>query len=257
MRRLLALSLTALLTLTAAGQGAGFLCLNSCVHCMVPPPPRCPDCSCPCDHGLHLCSQRKSEHAHKLIDQLCDESCCVRIKAAKKLGCRLHADFCCDHEVLTALIGALQCDPCWEVRAAAAWAIEHQNARTQEGVLALYVASKADPHYLVRVAAAEGLDILIINKRECFTQLLKGADVLIVQLRKLGYKPGSESCKLVFASACGACGIVPAAPPPVVPGGPPPEPIPAPKPPVKPAAAETTPLSMLPVPGTALEPLPR
>src|SRR5437588_400219 len=84
---------------------------------------------------------------------------CERIKAVKKLGHRLHADFCCDPAVLETLIAALQCDKCWEVRRAAAWAIQSQNARTEEGVLALYIASKLDPHYLVRVAAAEALDI--------------------------------------------------------------------------------------------------
>ena len=101
-----------------------------------------------------------------------------------------------------------------------------QNARTEEGVLALYIASKTDRHYLVRVAAAEALDILTLNHKTCFEQTLKGADVLIVQLRKLGYKPGSESCRLQFASACACAGCCHAA----VPASPSaPEPIPLPK----------------------------
>jgi hypothetical protein len=199
---------------------------------MVPPPPNCPNCTCPCEHGLHFCSQWKCEHARKLIDELGDCDCCDRIRAVKKLGHRLHADFCCDPSVLDALIASLQCDKCWEVRRAAAWSIQKQNARTEEGVLALYIASKLDPHYLVRVAAAEALDILTIKNRECFTETLKQGDDLIKQLKKQGYKPGSDNCRVAFGGCSGT--ITPAAP------GTPvkPEPLPLPKgaTPVKPAA---------------------
>ena len=58
-------------------------------------------------------------------------------------------------------MGALECDTCWEVRKAAAWSITHQNARTRYAVMALYLAGKVDPHYMVRDAAKSALDILI------------------------------------------------------------------------------------------------
>jgi len=237
MKRLFSMSLTALLALAASAWGGGFLC--NCTSCMVPPAPRCPDCSCPCDHGLHFCPQWQSEHAHQLICKLQDCSCCERIRTVKKLGCRLHADFCCDHDVLEALINALQCDTCWEVRRAAAWSIQHQNARTEEGVMALYIASKMDPHYLVRVAAGEALDILIVGRRECFEQTFKSADELIKDLKKRGYKPGSDNCRLQLGSATSSCcgaGSIPAAP-----IKPQPAPTGKPLPSAKPAAIELTP----------------
>jgi hypothetical protein len=257
MKRLFGLSLVALFTLAASAWAGGPLC-NCGIHCIVPPPPNCPDCSCPCEHRLHLCN---SEHCHKLIEELCQGDCCARIKAARKLGHRLHADFCSDPEVLEALIGALQCDSCWKVREAAAWAIQGQDARTEHGVLALYISSRLDPHYLVRVAAGEALDILIIGRRECFTRTFEGADVLIGQLRRLGYKHGSDSCKLTFASACAAAGFAESMAPPVMPmpqpGGPrPPEPIPTPKtPPVKSTSATfgaSMEFAPMPMPGSPL-----
>jgi hypothetical protein len=134
------------------------------------------------------------------MDELNSCDCCERIRTVKKLGHRLHADFCCDPSVLETLIATLQCDKCWEVRREAAWAIQHQNARTDQGVLALYIASKLDPHYLVRVAASEALDILTIGRRECFTETLKSGDELIKQLKKQGYKPGSDNCRVEFVA---------------------------------------------------------
>jgi hypothetical protein len=249
MKRLFGLTLTALFCLTASAWAGGLCWLHCGVHCMVPPPPNCPDCSNPCDHCLRRCSERKSEQARKLMDELNSCDCCERIKTVKKLGCRLHADFCCDPCVLEVLIATLQCDKCWEVRRAAAWAIQHQNARTEEGVLALYIASKLDPHYLVRVAAAEALDILTIGRRECFTETLKHGDDLIKQLKAQGYKPGSDNCRVLLAAGCGGCGAIS----PEAPAAPQPEPIPAPKAPttnVKPAGDEQAPL---PMPGTQLE----
>ncbi len=243
MKRLAGLTLTVLLGLGTSAWAGGFLCLCG-VHCMTPPPPNCPDCSCPCDHGLHLCSAWKCEHAHKLMDELNRCDCCERIRTVKKLGHRLHADFCCDPCVLEVLISTLQCDRCWEVRRAAAWAIQHQNARTEQGVLALYIASKLDPHYLVRVAAGEALDILIIGRRECFEGTLKSGDELIAQLKKQGYKPGSDNCRVVLGGGC--CGAaVPATPAPAAPVQPEPLPLPKGNPAkAKPAAAE---ISLLPV----------
>src|SRR5262249_5974165 len=207
MKRLFGLTLIGLLALAASAWAGDIHCLCNGVHCMVPPSPNCPDCSCPCDHGLHFCSQWRCDHARKLMDDLNSCDCCERIHAVKKLGCRLHADFCCDPCVLETLIATLQCDKCWEVRVAAAWTIQHQNARTEQGVLALYIASKLDGHYLVRVAATEALDILIIGRRECFTETFKSGDDLIKQLKQQGYKPGSDNCRVLLASAgCGGCG---------------------------------------------------
>ena len=242
MKRLIGLTLTALFAVAASAWGGILPCFNCGVHCMVPPPPNCPDCSNPCDHGLHFCPQWKCEHARKLMEDLNNCDCCVRIKAAQRLGHRLHADFCCDPSVLDSLIAALQCDRCWEVRRAAAWAIQHQNARTEQGVLALYIASKLDPHYLVRVAAAEALDILTIGRRECFTETLTSGDELIKQLKQQGYKPGSDNCRVLFASAGGCCGAAaPAAPAPAAPGKPEPLPLPKGTTNVKPAAIELVP----------------
>jgi hypothetical protein len=139
--------------------------------------------------------------------QACNGDCCDRIKAAEKLGNRFHADYCCNPDVLTALIGALQCDKCWEVRRAAAWSILLQDARTEEGVMALYISSKTDPHYLVRAKAAEALDILTVCRDACFADLYKRADDLIKQLKAKGYKPGSDNCRVIFGEACAACDV--------------------------------------------------
>lgn len=246
MKRLFALTLVALFSMTASAWSGGFLCGLHCKeHCMVPPPPNCPDCSCPCDHRFNLCPEWKSAHAQKLIEELDACCCCDRIKTVRKLGHRFHADFCNDPCVLDTLIASLQCDKCWEVRREAAWGIQKQNARTEQGVLALYISSKLDPHYLVRVAATEALDILTIAHRECFTETLKSGDELIKELKKQGYKPGSDNCRVILGALCGGCGIEHGAPPASVPANP--EPIPAPKTPaanVKPAALnyELTPL---------------
>jgi hypothetical protein len=240
MKRLFLLTVTALLGLATSAWAGGFLCLSCGDHCMVPPPPRCPDCRCPCEHGLHFCSQWQCDHARKLMDELASCDCCERIKTVKKLGHRLHADFCCDPSVLETLIATLQCDKCWEVRRAAAWAIQHQNARTEQGVLALYIASKLDGHYLVRVAAAEALDILTIKNPECFADTLKGGDDLVKQLKKQGYKPGSDNCRVALGSCCGT--TAPSAPAPGTPVKPEPLPLPKGSTPVKPAAVELTPV---------------
>jgi hypothetical protein len=205
MKRLFALSAVTLLGLATSGW-AGGLC-NLGVHCTEPPEPDCPDCSCPCGHRLSLCTKAKCAKSQKLIETLCSgECCCERIKAAKKLGCRLHADFCADPEVLTALAQALLGDPCWEVRREAAWSIAMQGARTEYGVLALYLAVKLDHHYLVRDRAAEALDILTLCRRDCYKELYKQADVLVSQIRKSGlYKPGCTTINL--QELCECCGI--------------------------------------------------
>jgi hypothetical protein len=196
MKRLISLTLATLL-----GAAATVMAAHQCSpQCITPPPPSCPDCSCPCDHGLHV-SLGGCEHIQKLIQELNGCSCCERIAAAKKLGHRLHADFCTNPEVLAALIHALQCDPCWEVRATAATSILGQKARTEEAVLALYIASKLDPHCLVRDHAAEALDILTLGRKGCFTGVFESGDKLIAELKKAGYKPGSANCSAILAPA--------------------------------------------------------
>ena len=234
MKRLIILTATALLGLASSAWAGGLLCLGCGTHCMTPRPPNCPDCSCPCEHGLHFCSQWKCQHTQRLMDDLASCDCCERIRTVKKLGCRIHADFCCDPSVLETLIATLQCDKCWEVRRAAAWAIQHQNARTEQGVLALYIASKLDGHYLVRVAAAEALDILTIKNRECFTETLKQGDDLVKQLKQQGYKPGSDNCRVAFGGCCGSAAPATVPTTPVKPEG---LPLPKGTTPVKPAAS--------------------
>ena len=229
MKRILCLSAVALVGLAPSAFATPFVCLNHGIKCICPPQ-ECPDCCPPCNRGHHHCSCRKTEHARKLIDQLnSSDCCCDRIKAAEKLGSRLHADFCCDPEVLSALVHALLCDPCWEVRRAAAWSIAYQNARTEQGVMALYLASKMDPHYLVRDAANDALGVLLVCRRECFKDTFAAADDLA---KKLGgrYKPGTPEC-LQLLGTCGAAdgpsnGILIEEPAPAPPGKPAPAPLP-------------------------------
>jgi hypothetical protein len=211
MKRILSLTAVALLGLTASAWAKGLLCLNCGIHCIEPPPPPCLGCGDRCDNAHHHCCKWKSEHVQKLIDELCHaECCCDRISAAKKLGHRCHADICCCPDVLHALVGALQDDCCWEVRQAAAWSIAMQGARNRYAVLALYLASKADPHYMVRDRAADGLDILLVCRRSCceYKELFEAADALIVEVRarKL-YKPGTSRFSVSFDELTGGSGI--------------------------------------------------
>jgi len=174
-----------------------------CGHCIIPPPPFCPKCTNPCDEcRLCFCPVWMAKETPVLIERLlrCANSE-IRKKAADKLGCRVCADFCKTPEVLTALIAALHCDACWEVRRAAATSIRSQNARTPQALLALYIASRLDPHYLVRERANESIDILLVLQRPCYKQLFKDADELIKQLRGK-YKPGTHDCQTLY-SLCG------------------------------------------------------
>jgi hypothetical protein len=175
------------------------------------PPAECPDCGDPCCHRLHLAGN--GARARELMAQLCSDCRCDRIKAARKLGYRWHADFCSDPAVLDALIHALLCDPCWEVRKAAAWSIAMQGARVETGVLALYVSSKIDPHYMVRDKAKEALDVLLVCRRECFADLFKRVDDLMKdkEVKKLlaikENKPGRCGCMVLYNLALSvACG---------------------------------------------------
>jgi hypothetical protein len=196
MKRLIALTITAFFGLAVSAWASH----HCCTQCITPPEPNCPDCSSPCDHCLHI-SLAGCEQVEKMIENTHGGTCCDRIHAVKRLGHHCLADFCNNPEVLATLIDALQCDPCWEVRRAAAAAILGQKARTEQGVLALYIASKLDPHYLVRDKAGESLDILTLGHKECFTDTLASGDRLIADLKKAGYKPGSENCKIIFAAA--------------------------------------------------------
>jgi hypothetical protein len=171
------------------------------------------------------------EHAQGYVSILtdCSSTACDRNKAVRKLGCRLHADFCSDPSVLEALIFSLECDSCWGVRRTAAWSIFRQGARTEDGVLALYIASKADPHYMVRSRAAEALDILTVCRRECFKELYERGDKIVTQLKAKGWKPGKEDCHQLFCEAVAAADVPPLPPPPPPPAPKQPEKIPAPK----------------------------
>lgn len=188
------------------GCGGGLLGGMFGCHCIQPPCDKCEDCSDPCCHRLHLPTLCGCEHTHCLIEQLSSScNCHERISAARKLGNRLHADFCTTPEVLNALVHALMCDTCWEVRKTAAWAIAYQDARVPQGVAALYIASKADRHYLVRIAAAEALDILILCRKSCYKDLFRGADVVIARV-KPDYNPTNGNCVNLVMNFCEHCG---------------------------------------------------
>ncbi len=197
MRRLLILALPVVLVLAASAR-AGLPCSSCKTRCIEPPEdnPRCP---CPCEKRLKLCPFDKG-HANKYLEKLnCEETCCVRIKAVKKLGSRLHADFCDDPEVLEALISTLFYDPCWLVRREAAWSIFRQRAYTDEALLALYISSKLDPHVLVRARAAEALDILTLCRYKCYKCLYTFGDKVIVELRAKKFIPGRCDAREKYA----------------------------------------------------------
>lgn len=208
MKRLLFLSVVALLgTALPSWAGTCGACCNKGIHCEEPPAPDCQDCSDPCCHRHHFCTM-SPEHAHQLIGELCSGCCCDRIKAVKKLG---HADFCSDPEVLQALVRALLCDTCWEVRQTAAWSIAHQGARTRLGVMALYLSSKLDHHYMVRDAAVDALEVLLVCRRDCYKDLFAAADELAKTV-KADYDPTKGKC-LDLADQCFAlCGATAAVP---------------------------------------------
>lgn len=202
------------LAMSARADPPACLCKG---RCLIPPPPFCMSCPDPCAHRLRL-TLYPIRHGQELIAQLSDPSWCVRQRAAQKLGCRLHADFCCDPLVLRSLLIALHCDPCWHVRKAAAAAVEGQGASTPDALLFLYVSSRLDPHYLVRVRAVRALDVLTAPAAPCYKTLFETGDRLITELRKQNYRAGTEKCYLIFGLACARCGLaldgVPAIPTP-------------------------------------------
>src|SRR5438270_9383582 len=109
MRRITLLALAGVLGL-AAPVWAGCPLPGCCPCCKpIPCPPECP-LGPPCENRLHLLICDKSEEYIATLRAIgctgpaggCAEcggcggsNCCERIKAAEKLGCRLHADFCC------------------------------------------------------------------------------------------------------------------------------------------------------------------
>jgi hypothetical protein len=204
MRWIFGLSLAALLGLAAASRAGVLPCRNCGQQCNPIPCPDCPDCSGPCEHRLSL-TPFGSCHAEKLVAELSSCECCVRIKAVKKLGSRVHADFCSEPCVLNALLSALLCDECWEVRRHAAWSLMLQGARTEPALVALYISSKLDPHYMVRVRAAEALDLLTLCRKECYKGLFEQTDALVKTLRDQKFVPGREHCNLVFEQLGGSC----------------------------------------------------
>jgi hypothetical protein len=191
-KRSLYLPLAALLALAPAAHAGHLLsCLNCGIHCMVPPE-SCPDCGDACPHGH--CLPWQAECAAKLMDQLCHgQCCCERIKAAEKLGCCLYANWGCSPDIVDALVNALQCDTCWEVRRAAAWSIAMQGIRTHYTVTALYIASKCDHHFLVRDRAREALDQLLLCNRQCYKDLFASIDASVRKIRPY-YNPTEEQC---------------------------------------------------------------
>jgi hypothetical protein len=208
MKRTLWLSAAVLLGWMTSSP-AGAWCRKCCGdHCKDQPPPNNPNCCEPCDHGHHHCSCKKSTRAQKLIDDLCAEDCCTRIHAAKKLGHRCHADYCCNPEVLTALVKALLSDSCWEVRRAAAWSLAGQNARTEYALVALYVSSRTDAHYMVRARAAEAIDLLIICRKECYKRLFDATDALVTQLQIEKVRPGRDKADLIINGLDACCSAV-------------------------------------------------
>jgi hypothetical protein len=235
MRRFYALTLTGLLL--SSPTAWGWHCINL-TTCKPVPCQQCGGCPAPCTH--RLCPTLfGSGHVSALIEELHGSNAAHRVCAAEKLGCRLHADYCRCPEVLSALIEAMQCDCCWEVRKAAAWSIFHQGATDHDALLALYIASKMDPHFTVRFRAAQAIDILTVPYAPaCFKDLWKEGDELVKALRAAGYRPGTENCCIVFNQVCGSAGLLIAPPPaPAAEPIPPPRPIPSgtptPAPPAK------------------------
>lgn len=143
----------------------------------------------------------------KYVRRLRAEACYDRRLAAKKLGCRLHHEYANDPLVLGTLVNSLQCDKCPEVRQAAAWSIFKLSARSNRSLLALYISSKLDPHYMVRVKAAEAVDILTVRDRPRYEGLLETGDKLVEDLKAHDFVPGSDKCRVLLNQACSRCGV--------------------------------------------------
>jgi HEAT repeat len=196
-------------TLLAVGQSArsiGFVCCNKGIHCICPPPECCPDCT-PCE-GHHFRYPGQAERAETYIKQLQCECCCDRIEAARKFWHRWNGDVCCDPAVEPALLHALLCDTCWEVRRAAASALLFQHDNQPQAVVALFVSNKLDHHYMVRTKSGEALDIVLLCRRACFKDLFGDmGKQLLAALAKAGFRPGTANCMFIMDQCTAACGI--------------------------------------------------
>jgi hypothetical protein len=215
MKRISALALTAMLLSAPATWG---WCINL-TRVRPIPPEACGPCPEGCRHGLNLALWPKAHVAQKIATLQTDPNFAHRVCAVEWLGCCLHADACRDCEVMDAIFAALQCDPAWEVRRAAAIAVRHQHLICPGALMALYIATKTDPHFTVRFKAAESLDILTVPyPPACFRDMQKQGDLLVAELRKQGYRPGSDNCRVLLDGACTRCGIAPwlGAPPGIV-----------------------------------------
>jgi hypothetical protein len=206
MKRFAILAALTVLTISKPAWSIGFVCCNKGIHCICPPPECCPDCT-PCE-GHHHQWPGQCERANEYIEQLQANCCCDRIKAARKFWHRWNGDVCCDPAVEPALLHALLCDPCWEVREAAASALLFQHDNQPSAVVALFVSSKMDHHYLVRSKSGEALDIVLLCRRPCFKDLF--GDVgkqLLAALAKAGFRPGTANCIFIMDQCAAACGI--------------------------------------------------
>lgn len=166
--------------------------------CMYPPPLNCPGECDVCEKRVNL-NVFGTQHALDLIAELKNhDNACIRAKAAKKLGCRLHADICHDPGVLEALLDTILLDPCWEVRKEAIWALYWQGARNKDAYMVLYVAQRIDPHYMVRDAALHiEVDLLLCN-RYCMQPYYNAWDKLIAQLRRVKFRAGECDSRKLF-----------------------------------------------------------
>jgi len=183
-------------------------CASYCgISCYHPPPPEPCICEDPCCKGHHWCWPWQAATTARLLDQLEDCHYRCRAQAAHGLGCRLHADFCCNPEIVSALVHALQCDPCWVVRRQAAWAIAYQGVANQCGWTALFLASRLDPHYLVRDAAANALSVLETQISLGCIKEWRTMGEEFEKLVKSKYKPGKEDCYSVYPPFCECYGM--------------------------------------------------
>jgi HEAT repeats len=206
MKRISVVALAALLMSAPVAWG---WCLN-CTRVRPIPPEACGPCPDQCKHGFFPPLSRKCAVEDKIHVLYTDPNFAHRVCAVEWLGCCMHDDACADPEVMEALFAALQCDPAWEVRRAGAIAIRHQHLLCRTALMALYIAAKTDPHFTVRLKSAESLDILTVPyPPSCFKDMRKQGDALIVELRRAGYKPGSEHCRVQLGDACSHCDIAP------------------------------------------------
>ncbi len=213
MRRMRALTAWSLVVLAVSGE-AGPACPVGLVRAPRCEPAPCPHCSCPCCHRpcwLALC---RGGRVRKLIEELRCARTWRRILAARKLGCRVDADCWAYPQVGDALIEALLCDGCSEVRQAAAESIRVQNGGSDAGILALYLASRLDPHPGVRTSAAEALAVLARNRGPSSGPLFLSGDLLVRQLQEVHYRPGSAGCRGQIIDACSGATAAPGPPEP-------------------------------------------